>query len=73
MQDDMKVTKAKRRNAGKLFVKCSVNTKTQRAEKPIRIGVLGASGYTGSEVQELPEIPLVGFLSFGWFFWGKGV
>lgn len=62
MQDDMKVTKAKRRNAGKLFVKCSVNTKTQRAEKPIRIGVLGASGYTGSEVQELPEIP------FGWLF-----
>uniref|UniRef100_A0A803NPD3 Semialdehyde dehydrogenase NAD-binding domain-containing protein n=1 Tax=Cannabis sativa TaxID=3483 RepID=A0A803NPD3_CANSA len=52
-KDEMKVTKAKRRNAGNMFVKCSVNTKAQKAEKPIRIGVLGASGYTGSEIVRL--------------------
>ncbi|PON49198.1 N-acetyl-gamma-glutamyl-phosphate reductase, type [Parasponia andersonii] len=52
-KEEMKVSKAKRRNAGKLFVKCSLTTKAQKAEKPIRIGVLGASGYTGSEIVRL--------------------
>ncbi|PQQ01927.1 putative N-acetyl-gamma-glutamyl-phosphate reductase chloroplastic [Prunus yedoensis var. nudiflora] len=43
----------KKRNVGKVFVKCSVNTKTQKAEKEVRLGVLGASGYTGSEIVRL--------------------
>lgn len=46
----MKNLEGDKRNAGKVFVKCSVNTKTQKAEKEVRLGVLGASGYTGSEV-----------------------
>lgn len=46
----MKYVKSKRRSAGKVFVKCSVNAKAQNTEKSVRIGVLGASGYTGSEV-----------------------
>ncbi|KAK9991526.1 hypothetical protein SO802_026511 [Lithocarpus litseifolius] len=41
-------------NEGKVFVKCTVNTKTQKTEKAVRIGVLGASGYTGSE--DLPDM-----------------
>ncbi|KAL5539515.1 hypothetical protein UlMin_045194 [Ulmus minor] len=48
-----KVLKGKKRNVGKLLVKCSVNAKAQKAEKPVRIGVLGASGYTGSEIVRL--------------------
>lgn len=47
----MKVAKAEKRNAGKVFVKCSV--KAQKVEKSVRIGVLGASGYTGSEIVRL--------------------
>ncbi|KAL6211646.1 hypothetical protein ACLB2K_016869 [Fragaria x ananassa] len=43
-----------KRNAGKVFVQCSVNSKTQKAEKQVRLGVLGASGYTGSE--DLPKM-----------------
>lgn len=52
-----------KRNAGKVFVKCSVNTKTQKAEKEVRLGVLGASGYTGSEVSA----------QFVFFMWGYTV
>lgn len=51
-----------KRNAGKVFVKCSVNTKTQKAEKEVRLGVLGASGYTGSEVSAQ--------LVYFFFIWG---
>lgn len=50
MQDGFSNPKDKKQNVGKVFVKCSVNTKTQKAEKEVRLGVLGASGYTGSEV-----------------------
>ncbi|GMN23991.1 hypothetical protein TIFTF001_040521 [Ficus carica] len=50
-KDQMKVAKAEKRNAGKVFVKCSV--KAQKVEKSVRIGVLGASGYTGSEIVRL--------------------
>lgn len=60
----MKAAKAEKRNAGKVFVKCSV--KAQKVEKSVRIGVLGASGYTGSEVylsRNSHKIPLV-FISF---------
>ena len=46
----MKNLEGHKRNAGKVFVQCSVNSKTQKAEKQVRLGVLGASGYTGSEV-----------------------
>lgn len=46
----MKNLEGDKRNAEKVFVKCSLNTKTQKAEKEVRLGVLGASGYTGSEV-----------------------
>ncbi|KAL6213485.1 hypothetical protein ACLB2K_012932 [Fragaria x ananassa] len=42
-----------KRNAGKVFVQCSVNSKTQKTEKQVRLGVLGASGYTGSEIVRL--------------------
>lgn len=60
----MKNLEGDKRNAGKVFVKCSVNTKTQKAEKEVRLGVLGASGYTGSEV----SAQLVFFLFL--FIWG---
>ena len=46
----MKNLEGNKRNAGKVFVQCSVNSKTQKTEKQVRLGVLGASGYTGSEV-----------------------
>ncbi|XP_010096166.2 probable N-acetyl-gamma-glutamyl-phosphate reductase, chloroplastic [Morus notabilis] len=52
-KDQMKYGKSKRRSAGKVFVKCSVNAKAQNTEKSVRIGVLGASGYTGSEIVRL--------------------
>lgn len=50
MQDESRISTVKKQNEGKVFVKCAVNTKTQKTEKAVRIGVLGASGYTGSEV-----------------------
>ena len=50
MQDEGRISKINKQNEGKVFVKCAVNTKTQKTEKAVRIGVLGASGYTGSEV-----------------------
>ncbi|XP_008246004.1 PREDICTED: probable N-acetyl-gamma-glutamyl-phosphate reductase, chloroplastic, partial [Prunus mume] len=52
-KDGFNNPKDKKRNVGKVFVKCSVNTKTQKAEKEVRLGVLGASGYTGSEIVRL--------------------
>ncbi|RXH88151.1 hypothetical protein DVH24_042222 [Malus domestica] len=53
LQDGVNNLKADTRNAGKVFVKCYVKTKTQKAEKEVRLGVLGASGYTGSEIVRL--------------------
>jgi hypothetical protein len=50
MQDGSKISKVNMPKEGKMFVKCAVNTKTQKPKKEVRIGVLGASGYTGSEV-----------------------
>lgn len=50
MQDGSKISKDNKPKEGKMLVKCAVNTKTQKANKEVRIGVLGASGYTGSEV-----------------------
>lgn len=58
MQDGFSNPKDKKQNVGKVFVKCSVNTKTQKAEKEVRLGVLGASGYTGSEVVAHWQTPL---------------
>lgn len=67
MHDEFKISKTKRRNAGRTaVVKCSVSSRTQKTEKGIRIGVLGASGYTGSEVQCLSDkhflLPLTFFI-----------
>lgn len=56
MQSEINVSKTKKRNVGN-FVKCLANTKTQKAEKAVRIGVLGASGYTGAEVECLTYQP----------------
>lgn len=50
LQDESKILKLKKRNAGKVFVKCSVRSQAQKPLPEVRIGVLGASGYTGSEV-----------------------
>lgn len=50
LEDESKILKLKKRNEGKMFVKCSVSTKAQKPQPEVRIGVLGASGYTGSEV-----------------------
>lgn len=50
MQVESRISTVKKQNEGKMFVKCAANTKTQKTEKAVRIGVLGASGYTGSEV-----------------------
>ncbi|EXB63562.1 hypothetical protein L484_026900 [Morus notabilis] len=58
-KDQMKYGKSKRRSAGKVFVKCSVNAKAQNTEKSVRIGVLGASGYTGSESRQFGPLPAV--------------
>ncbi|RXH99780.1 hypothetical protein DVH24_021582 [Malus domestica] len=52
-KDGVSSSKADTWNAKKVFVKCSVSTKTQKAEKEVRLGVLGASGYTGSEIVRL--------------------
>ncbi|KAM1242941.1 hypothetical protein ACFX2G_035248 [Malus domestica] len=52
-KDGVSSSKADTWNAKKAFVKCSVSTKTQKAEKEVRLGVLGASGYTGSEIVRL--------------------
>ncbi|KAG2705494.1 hypothetical protein I3760_05G056400 [Carya illinoinensis] len=52
-KDEAIVTKVNKRKEGKIFVKCAVNTKTQKPDKAVRIGVLGASGYTGSEIVRL--------------------
>ncbi|KAB2635766.1 N-acetyl-gamma-glutamyl-phosphate reductase [Pyrus ussuriensis x Pyrus communis] len=52
-KDGVSGSKADTWNAKKVFVKCSVSTKTQKAEKEVRLGVLGASGYTGSEIVRL--------------------
>ncbi|XP_015874244.3 probable N-acetyl-gamma-glutamyl-phosphate reductase, chloroplastic [Ziziphus jujuba] len=51
-KNEINVSKTKKRNGGR-FVKCLANTKTQKAEKAVRIGVLGASGYTGAEIIRL--------------------
>ncbi|GMY05948.1 probable N-acetyl-gamma-glutamyl-phosphate reductase, chloroplastic [Fagus crenata] len=52
-KDEGRISKVNKQNEGKVFVKCAVNTKTQKTEKAVRIGVLGASGYTGSEIVRL--------------------
>lgn len=59
MQDVAKASKVKKENEGKMFVKCALNAKTQKSDKAVRIGVLGASGYTGSEVSCLTYNPLL--------------
>ena len=59
LQDETKVFISKKRNASKLFVKCSVSSETQKSEKPVRIGVLGASGYTGSEVKNNNDLIII--------------
>lgn len=59
MQDVAKASKVKKENEGKMFVKCALNATTQKSDKAVRIGVLGASGYTGSEVSCLTYNPLL--------------
>ncbi|XP_059428114.1 probable N-acetyl-gamma-glutamyl-phosphate reductase, chloroplastic isoform X3 [Corylus avellana] len=51
-KDGSKISKVNKPKEGKMFVKCAV-TKTQKPNKEVRIGVLGASGYTGSEIVRL--------------------
>ncbi|XP_022148643.1 probable N-acetyl-gamma-glutamyl-phosphate reductase, chloroplastic [Momordica charantia] len=53
LKDESRLWKLKKRNEGKVFVKCSVSTKAQKPQPQVRIGVLGASGYTGSEIVRL--------------------
>lgn len=49
-QDESQILKLRKRDVGKVFVKCSISVKSQNPQPEVRIGVLGASGYTGSEV-----------------------
>ncbi|KAG7035117.1 putative N-acetyl-gamma-glutamyl-phosphate reductase, chloroplastic [Cucurbita argyrosperma subsp. argyrosperma] len=56
-KDELKILNLKKRNEGKVFVKCSMrcsmSSKAQKPQPEVRIGVLGASGYTGSEIVRL--------------------
>ncbi|XP_023007493.1 probable N-acetyl-gamma-glutamyl-phosphate reductase, chloroplastic [Cucurbita maxima] len=52
-KDELKILNRKKRNEGKVFVKCSMSSKAQKPQPEVRIGVLGASGYTGSEIVRL--------------------
>ncbi|KAA0046005.1 putative N-acetyl-gamma-glutamyl-phosphate reductase [Cucumis melo var. makuwa] len=52
-KDESQILKLRKRDVGKVFVKCSISVKSQNPQPEVRIGVLGASGYTGSEIVRL--------------------